>query len=595
MSKQIGRLLAAAVFAIAAAGCGELPTEPQPLSSAAPGSAAHSIMASSTLLCGAAGTYCVNAAGPLYTDVAGNVFAADKPYTAGTYGSIGGINAYIKNAQISNTDDDELYKALKSADHTTGAPFQYLFDLPNGDYSVTLYFMEPTFGPGNARQRYFDVYMEGVLVLDDFNPGVVAGATRRALQVTVPVTVADGRLDIEFVEQSKEQYNTVPIVSALRVVTTTPPAPAPNIGVNPTSVNFGSAETGTTVDRTLTISNTGTSALDVSSLASSDAAFTVIGPGTPFTVAAGGSTPVTLRFTAGAIGAASGTLTIESNDPDEPAIQVQLSGTSTEPPAPRIQVTPLSVEFGEVTIGATANRAIEVRNLGTADLQVTGLSSSNAAFTVVSPAVPATVTPGNAVTVTVRFAPAAAQAESGELAISSNDAEAPTVAVSLAGTGTTAPVPPPAWRMNAGGPAYTAANGRAFDPDAAYAAGSFGFLSGSTNTVGGSVSGTQDPALYTTLRGATSFEFAADLPDGDYDVTLHFVEFYWKKAGERTFNVVIEGTTVLTNFDIFQAAGGWNRAVTRSFVVNMQDGQMNIDFVGVRRQAIVSAIEIVAR
>jgi hypothetical protein len=441
-----------------------------------------------------------------------------------------------------------------------------------------------------------------VLVLDDFNPGVVAGATRRAIQVTLPVTVADGRLDILFVEQSKEQYNTVPIVSALRVVTTTPPTPPtpdePNIGVNAASIDFGAAETGTTVDRTLAVSNTGTAVLEVSSVTSSHAAFTVVGPASPFNVAAGGSTTLTLRFTAGAIGPAGGSLTITSNDPDEPSVLVLLSGTSTEPPpppAPRIEVTPLSLAFGVVTLGTTADRTFEIRNTGTASLQVSGLSPSNAAYSVVSPAVPTTVAQGSTITVTVRFTPSAAQAQSGELTVTSNDANAPTVAVALSGTGVTAPVPPPARRMNAGGPQYTAANGRLFSADASYAAGSFGFVSGSANNVGGSVAGTPDPALYTTIRGGNKMAFAADLPDGAYDVTLHFSEFYWKKAGQRTFNVVIEGTTVLSNFDIFQAAGGWNRAVTRSFVVNVQDGQMNIDFTGVKRQAIVAAIEIVPR
>lgn len=598
MLKHARKLLGGAVFALTVAGCGELPTEPQQLRSDERGSIAHSMIASSSLLCGTAGTLCVNAAGPLYTDVAGNIFAADRAYTAGSFGFIGGIAAYLKNAQVDDTVDDELYKALRSSDHVTGASFQYLFDLPNGGFDVTLYFMEPTFGPGNARQRFFDVYMEGVLVLDDFNIGVVAGATRRAIQVTLPVTVADGRLDIQFVEQSKEQYNTVPIVSALRVVTTTPPTPEPNIGVNPASVDFGAAETGTTVDRTLTVSNTGTAVLEVSSVTTSGGAFTVVGPATPFSVAAGGSTTVTLRFTAGEIGPATGSLTITSNDPDEPSMLVPLSGTSTEPPpppAPRIEVRPLSLSFGEVTLGTTADRTVEVRNTGTANLQVSGLSTNNAAYSVVSPAMPATVAPGNAITVTVRFAPTAEQPESGDLTITSDDADAPTVAVALSGTGVTEPVPPPAWRMNAGGPPYTAANGRIFSADASYAAGSFGFVSGNANNVGGSVSGTPDPTLYTTIRGGNETAFAADLPDGAYDVTLHFSEFYWKKAGERTFNVVIEGTTVLSNFDIFQAAGGWNRAVTRTFVVNVQDGQMNIELVGVKRQAIVAAIEIVAR
>jgi hypothetical protein len=48
-------------------------------------------------------------------------------------------------------------------------------------------------------------------------------------------------------------------------------------------------------------------------------------------------------------------------------------------------------------------------------------------------------------------------------------------------------------------------------------------------------------------------------------VTLYFAESFWTAAGQRTFNVAINGATVLTAFDIFAAAGGANRAIARTF------------------------------
>jgi ABC-2 type transport system ATP-binding protein len=44
-------------------------------------------------------------------------------------------------------------------------------------------------------------------------------------------------------------------------------------------------------------------------------------------------------------------------------------------------------------------------------------------------------------------------------------------------------------------------------------------------------------------------------------VTLYFAETYWTAAGQRTFNVPINGTSVLSNFDIFATAGGMKRQV----------------------------------
>jgi hypothetical protein len=43
-------------------------------------------------------------------------------------------------------------------------------------------------------------------------------------------------------------------------------------------------------------------------------------------------------------------------------------------------------------------------------------------------------------------------------------------------------------------------------------------------------------------------------PGGSYQVRLYFLDWYYTKTGQREFNVAINGTTVLSNFDIVQAA-----------------------------------------
>lgn len=62
-------------------------------------------------------------------------------------------------------------------------------------------------------------------------------------------------------------------------------------------------------------------------------------------------------------------------------------------------------------------------------------------------------------------------------------------------------------------------------------------------------------------------------------VTLFFEESFWTAAGQRTFNVVINGATVLTAFDIFAAAGGANRAIARTFNTTANaSGQVVLQF-----------------
>ena len=44
------------------------------------------------------------------------------------------------------------------------------------------------------------------------------------------------------------------------------------------------------------------------------------------------------------------------------------------------------------------------------------------------------------------------------------------------------------------------------------------------------------------------------VPGGSYQVRLYFLDWYFTQTGQRVFNVAINGTTVLSNFDIVQAA-----------------------------------------
>jgi hypothetical protein len=44
-------------------------------------------------------------------------------------------------------------------------------------------------------------------------------------------------------------------------------------------------------------------------------------------------------------------------------------------------------------------------------------------------------------------------------------------------------------------------------------------------------------------------------PGGTYTVVLHFAELYFTSAGQRVFSVLANGQAVLSDFDIFAAAG----------------------------------------
>jgi hypothetical protein len=63
---------------------------------------------------------------------------------------------------------------------------------------------------------------------------------------------------------------------------------------------------------------------------------------------------------------------------------------------------------------------------------------------------------------------------------------------------------------------------------------------------------------------------------GPFLVRLHFAEIFDDGAGKRLENITINGQPVLTNFDIFAAAGGLNKALVKDFPDITPDMQGNI-------------------
>ncbi len=113
-------------------------------------------------------------------------------------------------------------------------------------------------------------------------------------------------------------------------------------------------------------------------------------------------------------------------------------------PAPSISVTPTSLSFGNVAVGGSGTRTLTIANGGTATL--TGnvaLAAGTTAEFAVSPASFSIAAGGAPVTVTVTYAPSAVGADSGAIAVTSNDPATPTANVAVSGTGVTTPVPVP--------------------------------------------------------------------------------------------------------------------------------------------------------
>lgn len=158
----------------------------------------------------------------------------------------------------------------------------------------------------------------------------------------------------------------------------------------------------------------------------------------------------------------------------------------------------------------------------------------------------------------------------------------------------------------------------AWIPEQEYKPGSWGFVGGTPyrrktgfGTMLGSdidIFGTDmNPVFQTQRVGIESFK--ADVPDGEYSVSLYWAELDSDKekealiynlgadseqtlVGNRRFGISINGATVLDDFNIARDYG-YARAVIKKFIVMVKDGKgLNIDFHKKEGETILNAIRI---
>lgn len=135
-----------------------------------------------------------------------------------------------------------------------------------------------------------------------------------------------------------------------------------------------------------------------------------------------------------------------------------------------------------------------------------------------------------------------------------------------------------------------------------------GHFAADANVTGGTVGATVSTAIDTSglvapapqvvyqaeRYGNMTYTFPGLISGATYKVRLHNVETYWTAIGQRRFNVTINGTQVLTNFDIIAAAGAANKAVINEFnAVANGSGQIIIQYTTVTDNARASGIEII--
>ncbi|MEG5257873.1 DUF4347 domain-containing protein, partial [Microcoleus sp. A2-D3] len=213
------------------------------------------------------------------------------------------------------------------------------------------------------------------------------------------------------------------------------------------AIDFGSGLIGATLNKTFTVKNLGTAALNLSNL-TLPTGFSPIG-NLPASVAAGGSTTFQVQVDTTAVGNKTGTLQFVNDDSDENPFDFSISATVTATAAPEIQVldgttdiadgTASAIDFGSGLIGGTLNKTFTVKNLGTAALNLSNLTLPTGFSPVGN--LPPTVAAGASTTFQVQVDTATAGNKSGKLEFVNDDSDENPFDFPISASVTVAPAP----------------------------------------------------------------------------------------------------------------------------------------------------------
>jgi hypothetical protein len=473
--------------------------------------------------------------------------SASSPYTADQYYS-GGTARKVTNAitttGVTNPAPQAVYQAERYGTTT--------YTLPNltvgGSYTVRLHFAELYWTATGKRK--FNIAINGTTVLSNFDIYAAAGARYKAVVREFTATPnASGQMVIKFTTVTDNAT-----IEGIEIISAIPNDP-------PTIATAASASPNPVIATTTSLSVLGNDDNGESNLT--------------YTWATMGTPPASVTFSANGTNAAKATIatfTKAGSYSFQVTVTDQGGKTATSTASVTVNQTftsiVLSPSSATLNPSATQQYTAKARDQFAADL------STQPAFTW-SVSGGGTISESGLFTAgTVAGGPYTVTAQSGALSGTAN--------VTIAAT------PATVYQINCGGSAsspYTA--------DQYYSGGTARTVTNTITTTG--VTNPAPQAVYKAERyGTTTYTLPSLTSGASYTVRLHFAELYWTATGKRTFNVVINGTTVLSNFDIYAATGARYKAVVREFTATANSsGQIVVKFNTVIDNATIEGIQII--
>ncbi|MDT8299959.1 MAG: choice-of-anchor D domain-containing protein [Sedimentisphaerales bacterium] len=221
--------------------------------------------------------------------------------------------------------------------------------------------------------------------------------------------------------------------------------------------DFGSVYLSSSIVRTFTIMNTGTAALNITSIQRTGSTdFSVIQQPASVVAANGGTTTFKVQFTPTSSGVRTATIQIANNDANENPYNFVIQGTGLVLTTPEIDVlgngyvivdgdtTPNAIDytdFGSIQQGSSTVRTFTIMNTGTAALNITSVQRTGSTdFSVIQQPASVVAANGGTTTFQIQFAPNSTGVHTATIQIANNDSNENPYDFVIQGTGLAIPI-----------------------------------------------------------------------------------------------------------------------------------------------------------
>jgi len=221
-------------------------------------------------------------------------------------------------------------------------------------------------------------------------------------------------------------------VDAVITVTASFALKVPDISVAQTTLDFGSVSVGKKITKTLKIANNGSGDLVITLSGLEGTDFSIQGSSS-VTIKAKKSYSLKVLCTPISAGLKTATLSIVSNDPDTPTLEISLTATLPAT-TPDISVAQTSLDFGSIKVGKKVTKTLKITNNGSGDLVITLSGLEGTDFSIQGSS-SVTIKSKKSYTLKIVYTPKSAGLETATLEITSNDPDTATINVALSGTG----------------------------------------------------------------------------------------------------------------------------------------------------------------